>query len=315
MSTSSSSSQAYQLDCYDIWWTGAQLTYPWPRDDEMNHVCNYIEDLWFDEAVYDYLTAVQGNVNAVLPGGLAHLLPKLYTVTASGAAYARDHKAWKEEEYGMSTECYMALQDSVQMVEVNEELYEFLTVLHSVYGDITAEPDWVYDGIHPHFDRFRYTITEAGNAWHNGWSDLFYGPPYEVGFDLAIDDEQEDYEASVYGQTNMTQLVPTEGSYRDNRDDRVHRVEPEDFLALLEEVDVSIIPAENSKCCYCWAPLGETDAGMIELRSGERAADNSPIKMPCGHLIGKTCLMQLIDADEHLCPICRKDIVALTAFW
>ena len=50
---------------------------------------------------------------------------------------------------------------------------------------------------------------------------------------------------------------------------------------------------------------------MIKLPSEEREPDNSPIQMPCGHLVGKTCLMQLINADDRFCPHSWQEMVAV----
>jgi hypothetical protein len=62
---------------------------------------------------------------------------------------------------------------------------------------------------------------------------------------------------------------------------------------------------------HCWSSFDEAGDDIIELTNGNVQADNSPVKMPCphGHLIGKTCLMQLIDAEIRLCPMCRFEIV------
>jgi len=90
-------------------------------------------------------------------------------------------------------------------------------------------------------------------------------------------------------------------------------LDPQVFVGKLEEVDIATIAPENMKCSYCWDEYGHADDEMIELRSGEVKADNAPAKMPCGpgHLIGKTCLMQLIDSGIRLCPMYSVDIVAL----
>lgn len=67
------------------------------------------------------------------------------------------------------------------------------------------------------------------------------------------------------------------------------------------------------KCSYCWDDFGQVEDETIELHSGEVKADNAPVKLPCGsgHLIGKTCLIQLIDSGIQLYPMCSVDIVAL----
>lgn len=51
----------------------------------------------------------------------------------------------------------------------------------------------------------------------------------------------------------------------------------------------------------------------IESYSAEIKADNIPVKMSRGtdHSIGKTCSVQLTDADIYLCPMCAVDIVTI----
>jgi hypothetical protein len=70
---------------------------------------------------------------------------------------------------------------------------------------------------------------------------------------------------------------------------------------------------EDVECSYCWDDYGHAEDEIVELHSGEVKVDNVSVKMPCrsGHLIGKTCLMQLIVSSTCLCPICIVDIVAL----
>lgn len=91
------------------------------------------------------------------------------------------------------------------------------------------------------------------------------------------------------------------------------RVDPQEFVGMLEVVETSTIATEDMKCLHCWSDFGTMDVEMVDLRAGEVKADNAPVKMRCGpgHLIDKTCLMELIDAGIHLCPICKVDIAVL----
>jgi hypothetical protein len=51
----------------------------------------------------------------------------------------------------------------------------------------------------------------------------------------------------------------------------------------------------------------EADSNRIKLSTGKVRFDNSPVKLSCphGHLIGKTCMMQILDAGMRTCPMCR----------
>jgi hypothetical protein len=51
----------------------------------------------------------------------------------------------------------------------------------------------------------------------------------------------------------------------------------------------------------------EADSNQIKLSTGKVRFDNSPVKLSCphGHLIGKTCMMQILDAGMRTCPMCR----------
>lgn len=91
------------------------------------------------------------------------------------------------------------------------------------------------------------------------------------------------------------------------------QVDPQVFVSKLEEVDIATIAPEDMKCSYFWDDFGHAEDETIQLRNADVKADNAPVKMPCGsgHLIGKTCLMQLIDSGIRLCPMWSVDIVAL----
>ena len=87
--------------------------------------------------------------------------------------------------------------------------------------------------------------------------------------------------------------------------------DPQAFVAKLAQVDISTVPAADMRCTHCWSNFDKADDEMIELKNGSVRTDNSPVKMPCphGHIIGKTCLMQIVDAGDRLCPQCRVEIV------
>jgi hypothetical protein len=89
--------------------------------------------------------------------------------------------------------------------------------------------------------------------------------------------------------------------------------DPQTFVANLVQVDISTISASDMRCPHCWSNFNEAEDEIIELKNGSVQTDNSPVKMPCphGHLIGKTCLMQIVDAGDRLCPQCRSEIVRI----
>ena len=97
-----------------------------------------------------------------------------------------------------------------------------------------------------------------------------------------------------------------------SEDDPILHVDAEEFVAKLQ-VDIATVPADNMTCFYCWSSFAKTGKRMVKLSTGKVMGDHMPIKMPCPHgpLVGKMCLMQIIDADSHRCPVCRTDIVAL----
>jgi hypothetical protein len=100
-------------------------------------------------------------------------------------------------------------------------------------------------------------------------------------FEEAVDDESENDDSDDDSDDD------------DSEDDEADDAEAED-----DEAESHAI--ENA----------EAKPYKIKLSIGKVRFDNSPIKMPCphGHLIGKTCLMQLIDAEILTCPMCRFKI-------
>jgi hypothetical protein len=97
-----------------------------------------------------------------------------------------------------------------------------------------------------------------------------------------------------------------------------------EFVNSLEHLDISNIALEDMRCPFCWNPFGVIDAldqmaadpgcGEVaafgELPFSEVKESNDPVKLPCGHLFGHTCLIKIVDSGEKLCPKCRKAMVA-----
>jgi hypothetical protein len=93
------------------------------------------------------------------------------------------------------------------------------------------------------------------------------------------------------------------------------------------QVNVADIPAEDMRCPHCWLSFGTTDEGepefvftpdqdipqelavrqlaFRELPYCVGRADNDPVRTPCGHLLGRGCLIEVMEMVDTLCPICR----------
>ncbi|KAF2875100.1 hypothetical protein BDV95DRAFT_603866 [Massariosphaeria phaeospora] len=86
-------------------------------------------------------------------------------------------------------------------------------------------------------------------------------------------------------------------------------------LALVEsfeQVDIATIPAEDMRCPICLLDFGNVDE---ELPATDGAAtepndevSNNPVRTPCGHLFGKSCLVEIFETVKALCPICRTKL-------
>ncbi|KAF2686369.1 hypothetical protein K458DRAFT_486340 [Lentithecium fluviatile CBS 122367] len=100
------------------------------------------------------------------------------------------------------------------------------------------------------------------------------------------------------------------------------------YVNTLEEVDVSSIPTDSRKCPHCWLPFGTIDSddpGYVsdapesddqaaalaifpELPFDESKMNNNPVKTPCGHIFGHTCLIDCLVKVGTRCPMCRKEL-------
>ncbi|KAF2624741.1 hypothetical protein BU25DRAFT_460912 [Macroventuria anomochaeta] len=357
--------------------------------EELRH---YLICLYYDEAVYDYLAALQGNITASLAGAPQKLIIADYTLKTSGVAYY--HNVPTELDVsGFTEHLLQKIEDDLSGLEWADEVYGCIT---SVQGDLNSDVDPTL------FSSEDFIITAAGNTLNK-----CYGPvpalPYEAeecsmpldclatmgNYYNEIPWAQERYELSVeqrdfvHGHKLLSKYLPMVAKYGMTMDcvvatvtyhggleieeeyyldamekhavtsgyvdfpdtfstemeqrtgsevvgsfwyilmsddilgpgawsSRVQNVDPKEFMGRLESVDISTVLAEDMKCLHCWNQFGETDVDTVEFRVGEVKLDDNPVKLPCdhGHLIGKTCSMQLIDADDHLCPVRRQDIVA-----
>jgi hypothetical protein len=102
------------------------------------------------------------------------------------------------------------------------------------------------------------------------------------------------------------------------------------FVDTLEQVDTSTIPAEDMKCPHCWLPFGTTDEDNPTFQFAPDAdeppklaarqvtfhempfcaarPDNNPVRTHCGHLFGRSCLIETMEKVNTLCPTCRKEL-------
>jgi hypothetical protein len=102
------------------------------------------------------------------------------------------------------------------------------------------------------------------------------------------------------------------------------------FVSLLEKVEISTIAAEDMRCPHCWLQFGtmdEDDSAFVfapdpddppELAARQIAfrelpfcaawPDNDPIRTPCGHLFGRSCLIETMEKVDTLCPTCRQEL-------
>lgn len=128
---------------------------------------------------------------------------------------------------------------------------------------------------------------------------------------------------------NATPLYPFLGFLHEHRHRRP-RFNAAAYVATLEEVDISTIPAADMKCPFCWLPFGTTDEDdpafvytpdpdevpelsacqtvLRVLPFREARPDNDPVRTPCGHIFGRGCLIESLEKVDTLCPTCRRDL-------
>lgn len=290
----------------------------------------------FDEHVYDFIVGLTGglSINAVSSSTdeLIATIPAHITNGQDhlGIAYAL---AYSESECGMPEDCLAAVEQYYKDAACEEYQYEgyveafalgFMVPWQATaaienmsdmpLASLTAVLE-DYQGLGAAMDAYHWHVECFENYGMAGYThayewmveqDAIHGNEYmwtpEYYYHLDADDGLSDIDLGpVFTDDMFYQSV------------RVQRIDPQEFVDRLDTVDVATIPAEDMKCFYCWNRFGETDDEVVELSTGEIQADNSPLRIPCAasHLVGKTCLMQLIDAGVHTCQLCREDIVAL----
>ncbi|KAH6625895.1 hypothetical protein C7974DRAFT_377342 [Boeremia exigua] len=246
---------------------------------------DYIELLDADMDAYDFVVATQLDLPLALTSPLyvseANAIVKLPSYTAIDGFHSGPVRTlpYSASECGMPLDCLAAFEDYFIDLYFEEGTY---------YADVEMEAH-------------RSELNKL------------------LKYQAQLKAQQIELEQSLAHHEYLLSLFDNEGPGFDEIEmemeshSSVQHVDAQEFVAKLEVVDISAVPAEDLTCMYCWGKLGETDEDPIELKAGIIQADHVPVKMPCphGHLIGKTCLTQLIDADIHQCPKCRVDIVAL----
>lgn len=72
-------------------------------------------------------------------------------------------------------------------------------------------------------------------------------------------------------------------------------------LALLSPVEKAEL-SEDDNCPICYQ-------GLLELAKVEPASKDAPVRLPCGHLFSKTCILKWLQDEAQTCPYCRTDFL------
>jgi hypothetical protein len=209
--------------------------------------------------------------------------------TSYGAICAVENN---ETECGMSKDCVIALEGHYLDLQFDDNHYERSVCEEYIYEVLDDWPDETGDWLVKTFGAIK--------------SDPYISN-YEEIFEVNINEGVCEIDDIVGWHVDLLSL-PINAQAATHYG---HLIDPRRFVEELEVVDISTISAKDMECMHCWSSFDEAGDDIIELTNGNVQADNSPVKMPCphGHLIGKTCLMQLIDAEIRLCPLCRFEIV------
>jgi hypothetical protein len=210
------------------------------------------------------------------------------TSTPYGAIRAVENN---EKECGMSEDCVVALEEHYLDLQFDDNHYERYVCEKYIYENLGEQS----------YETENWLIQTFGANEADAFMNL------EAFFEQDINEGVYSIDFLVGWHVDLLALpINAEAATHYGQP-----IDPRRFVEELEVVDVSTIPAQDMKCMQCWSGFDEAQDDIIELTNGKVQADNSPVKMPCphGHLIGKTCLMQLIDAEIRLCPMCRFEIV------
>jgi len=85
---------------------------------------------------------------------------------------------------------------------------------------------------------------------------------------------------------------------------------------IFEMVNVKMITPADTKCASCleqYDSVNQDERLSVFARAADRirirlSTANIPVKLTCGHIFGKQCLMKYLETSQK-CPICRKDML------
>jgi hypothetical protein len=184
---------------------------------------------------------------------------------------------------------------------------------------------------------FEFIASPMGQAY----ADVFLLMPEVMAFSEAtqayILAGPQELSAAITNLANATILAEAAYGARfsffaSNRADSLPAWSSQVFVDSLEKVDIATIAQEDMRCFHCWndfgvtcedenpdgyaADMNEEDPELWTTLSIFRELpycvcrlSNDPVRTRYGHLIGYTCLADILDATGNTaCPICRQNI-------
>lgn len=111
----------------------------------------------------------------------------------------------------------------------------------------------------------------------------------------AMDNASSSDDVLVAAQILMEMNLATEGSTK--------RPDPEAVAAFFDGLPRMPISSEDPTCSICLQRYRDPlfTAYYIDPPDPER-----PVKLPCGHILGKHCVRRWLDAGHDTCPLCRR---------
>jgi hypothetical protein len=163
-------------------------------------------------------------------------------------------------------------------------------------------------------------------AFHLSATEIWAGPGLSNGiFPLSVYSHLDGPVAAIVDHV-LTELAQIQDQYLNAPFD------PVVFVDNLEQVNIASIPDEDMRCPLCWISFGTTyeeddpnfefmadpeddpeltarQVAFRELPFCASRADNNPVRTPCGHLYGRSCLIESLENVDTLCPYCRQEMV------
>lgn len=91
--------------------------------------------------------------------------------------------------------------------------------------------------------------------------------------------------------------------------------EVEGILQKLSRVEISRLEADDLKCSICQSEYGKErgdktkPASESDSESPDDEAPESPVILPCGHLLGDLCIYKWLEEPQTAsCPLCRHKL-------